>query len=257
MTKRKGARSRAEVPAEVLTGLNAGTLESASLPEVLVVDFRALLKAVLPRASAKTLAALDPQAGIVRRMEQASAILLDRLGLDGYDRLRIHPSDTVRGWAAYLLATAPEVPLPERLDWLRPLADDPHFGVREWAWMAIRPHLASALDQALPLLQPWTAEASVNLRRFAVESVRPVGVWCRQIVELRREPERGLPLLEPLRADGEKYVQDSVANWLNDAARTQPDWVRATCQRWERESDTRATRRIVQRALRRIGAAAE
>jgi len=258
MTQRKGARSMAEVTPEVRAGLAAGTLETASLPELLVLDFRALLGVALGKTSAKLKAKLvgqlDPAAGVVRRMEQAGAILFDHFGPDGYDTLKAHPSDTVRGWAAYVLAATPDLGLDEQLTRLRPLADDGHFSVREWAWMALRPNLAADLATAVPLLRAWTGERAVNLRRFAVESIRPVGVWCRQIAALRRDPALGLPVLEPLRAEAEKYPQDSVANWLNDAARSKPDWVRAVCRRWAEASDTPATRRIVQRALRRIGA---
>lgn len=53
-----------------------------------------------------------------------------------------------------------------------------------------------------------------------------------------------------MRSETEKYAQDSVGNWLNDAAKDQPDWVRATCQRWrEASNDAPPTRRITARAL--------
>jgi 3-methyladenine DNA glycosylase AlkC len=118
--------------------------------------------------------------------------------------------------------------------------------------MAVRDATIQSLDEALRLLPPWAADPDPNIRRFASELTRPRGVWCAQIERLKAEPWAGVKLLEPLRADPSRYVQNSVANWLNDASRSQPAWVEETCGRWLAESDAAETRYIVRRALRTL-----
>ena len=116
--------------------------------------------------------------------------------------------------------------------------------------MAVRDEVAGDIDTAVPLLKPWVADADPNIRRFASELTRPRGVWCAQIESLKREPWRAAGLIEPLKSDSSLYVRNSVANWLNDASKTQPQWVEKTCLRWERESRTPETAYIVRRARR-------
>lgn len=251
---RKGARSRAEIAPDTLAALTAGRMEAATLVECLAVDHAVLLRATvpdLPSASQLELQALT-SAGITRRMAAAADALLAHLGRSGVDRLASHPSDTVRGWAAFMVGRAPGLTLPERLERLRPFADDPHFGVREWAWMAVRPEIAAGVESAITLLEPWAAEPSSHLRRFAVEATRPRGVWAAHIAALKRNPDLGLPLLEPLRADPSTYVQDSVANWINDAAKDQPRWAHNLCTRWRKASACPETERICRRASRSL-----
>jgi 3-methyladenine DNA glycosylase AlkC len=252
MSPRKGAARMADVTAETRAQLNAGTLESATIVEQFVIDFHQLLRVVVPSLPAERLNLVRPGDGILRRMSAAGQLLYSELGADVVEQLASHRSDTVRGWAAFALSHSPGLSLEARLMRARPLADDPHFGVREWVWLALRPHLAAELDPAIALLTPWTNEPSPFLRRFAVESTRPRGVWCAHIAALKLDPARGLPLLEPLRADPHRYVQDSLANWLNDAAKSQPAWVQTLCARWLEQSAMPATVRICARALRSI-----
>lgn len=251
---RKGATRSADIPAEVLDALSRGELQSATLAEALALDQARLVQTAFPdlppQALAKTQAAC--QLGILQRMNGIGAALLQAWGADGIAPCQTHGSDTVRGWACFMIGRQPGLDLPARLAAIRPLADDAHFGVREWAWMAMRPHLAQDLDAAIAQLAPWTAQPSERLRRFACEALRPRGVWCPHIAALKQQPQRALPILWPLHADPSPYVQDSVANWLNDAAKDQPDWVRDVCAQWLHAQPAAATRRICQRALRNL-----
>ncbi|MFT3803561.1 MAG: DNA alkylation repair protein [Burkholderiaceae bacterium] len=251
---RKGATRAADIPADVLLALSRGEMQSATLAECMALDQAQLMRAVFRGLSAKALEEVDAacKLGVLKRMSRIGAVLWDALGTEGIEACRMHGADTVRGWACFMIGARPGLQLSARLDAIRPLADDGHFGVREWAWMAMRAHLAGELDASIAHLARWTSSPSERLRRFASEALRPRGVWCAHIVPLKREPGRALPILTPLRADPSVYVQDSVANWLNDAAKDQPDWVRDLCAGWLRAAPADATRRICQRALRRL-----
>lgn len=242
----------ADVDPKVLRDLHAGRREARSLAEWLALDYRKLIRLVVASPTSAELALLDPSIGVSKRMHNAARIVLDRLGPGCLPTLQAHHSDTLRGWAAYVVGLLPDLTLTERLAQIRPLADDANSGVREWAWMGVRSHLAADVTRAIQLLTPWTAEPSANLRRFAIESTRPRGVWSAHITILKQQPELARPLLDPLMSDPHKYVQDSVSNWLNDAAKTSPDWVRQFCAVWLRRRPSAATTRICRRAQRSL-----
>lgn len=248
------ARRVADISPARLAQLDSGTVEATTLTECLAVDFAVLMQAALPDMGQGALAQMDHAApdGISKRMPLAARLILARYGPQKLVELSQHPSDTLRGWACFMVGAVEGHSLTERLDMIRPLADDSHFGVREWAWMALRPHVAADLDTAIALLSSWTSEPSERLRRFASEITRPRGVWCAHLGALRKLPSLALPILEPLRADSAPYVQDSVGNWLNDAAKDQPDWVRALCTGWQQASPVPATLRICKRAQRSL-----
>jgi 3-methyladenine DNA glycosylase AlkC len=250
MVARKGSLKPTDVPIDILTQLNSGTIETVNLAESLAVDFAILMAQIVPELANVAKNRIPPTDGITKRMATAGTLLLEHLGAAGVEELAAHPSDTVRGWAAYLLAAIPDLSLEQRLESMRSLADDHHFGVREWAWLAVRPYIAAQLDAAIPLLIPWVDESSPNIRRFAIEVTRPRGVWCAHIPKLKQHPEMGLELLEPVRADDSRYVRDSASNWLNDAAKSQPEWVKMVCHRWQLESNSPETTKLCTRALR-------
>ncbi len=263
-TKRKGAVRISEIPTTILKQLNTGEIESVNLTEWLAVDQRALLMNVLPALNlAEAVAPAFAQVSALKKRSQMqclpviATVLLYTLNPKTnrnklFGAMLVHPSDTVRCWAAYVIGLDDALNLEEKLTRLRPIASDQNSGVREIAWMAVRSDIDAQLAHAVALLTEWTKEADANLRRFASEATRPRGVWCKHITALKQNPELAYPILEPLKSDASKYVRDSVANWLNDASKSQPDWVREVCELWATDSPTPETKAIIKRALRTL-----
>jgi len=245
-------RKVTDVPAQTVAELNRGVRETRDLVEGFTIDFSQLMRQGLPEMSVPSFdrmrAGLDES--YTKRFRLAASICFDELGQAAVGRLGAHKSDTIRGWSAYAVGLIPDISIEDRLAMVRPLADDPHFGVREWAWLGVRGAIVDEPEKVIALLGPWVHDASANIRRFATEATRPRGVWAAHIGVLKETPKLALPLLDPLYSDASKYVQDSVANWLNDASKTQPGWVRSVCERWMSESDSTATARICKRAMR-------
>ncbi|MGI2036156.1 DNA alkylation repair protein [Rhizobium panacihumi] len=251
---RSTGRRVADIDPSRLALLDAGAAEATTLTECLAVDFAVLMQSAFPDIGQNAIETMHQAKadGISRRMSLAGHLILERYGMTALYDLQQHRSDTIRGWACFMIGAIGEKCLRERLILIRPLADDHHFGVREWSWMAVRPHIASDLDNAIAQLAEWTSEPSERLRRFASEATRPRGVWCSHIGALRRMPQKALAILAPLHDDAATYVQDSVGNWLNDASKDQPKWVRSICSSWSAGEPTTATSRICKRALRSI-----
>lgn len=263
IVNRKGARKASDIPSDVMGLLNRGQIETVNLTEWLAVNHLKLLRHVLiefgmMQHADVMLSALNQIEG-QSTMKVIPAIAGEWLKLFRqqtnkehavlFERLATHRSDSVRCWAAFVVGLE-QLELERKLELIRPFAADHHFGVREIAWMAVRDSVSQQLQLAIRLLSGWVREADANLRRFAIELTRPRGVWARHIADLKDHPELGLSLLEPLKADPSKYVQDSVANWLNDAAKSRPDWVFQVCRTWLEGSDKNETKRIVARAQR-------
>lgn len=260
---RKGAFRIALIPAEVLEALNDGKLETVNLNEFLALELPRLARNVAVHigldpdserlgdtfAMLPTFKPMQRHGHIARAFYDMTADHVERDAVA--HRLATHPSDVARCWATHWIQMS-GLSLQKQLEATWRFAADPHFGVREMAWMAVRDSTIRSLDEALRLLRPWVLNPDANIRRFASELTRPRGVWCAQIEQLKAEPWLAIELIEPLRADSSRYVQNSVANWLNDASRTQPEWVEEMCARWLREGDVPETRYITRRALRTL-----
>jgi len=258
MAKRKGYSKRSDVPPEIVQQLSRGQGASQTLAESLVVRHSVLLGELCETIPNSQREAVDGYEGILAKMRAGAELLVRYGGEKLLAATMDSPSDTALGYVAFAYGLTGEAAGPladwtltRRLAAVRPLAEHAHYGVREWAWLGIRTCAAAEIEHALVLLSPWTGEASAGLRRFASELTRPRGVWCKRIPELVASPQMGLTVLKPLRADPEKYVQLSVGNWLNDASKDNPDWVRSIAAEWNSKKATAASRAATAAILKR------
>jgi 3-methyladenine DNA glycosylase AlkC len=259
---RHGARSMAEVPRAVLIQLEDGEIETVNLMEWLAIDMGALARNVALRLSVGRLRfALERAAeamvdkGVTARLRiagQAIAEAVADFDSPTFRHLALHASDVVRQWACYAVNSAATGPsLSERLSLTLPFDADDNMSVREAAWMAFRPRVIMGLEEAIASLERISRSPNARERRFAIETLRPRSVWGAHIEKLKRRPEMALSVLENVRHYRDAYVQRAVGNWLNDASKSQPDWVRDICSLWSAQRN-RHTDAIVRRGLRTL-----
>ena len=260
---RKGARNRKEVPEEVKILLNHGKIEAVNLVESLVIDQEELLKNVLiDLKSEKYLDSCKNEINNMKKktypqfMSTIGKTLLKQSKENNdqelFKNFSNHTSDIVRSWACYFIGFDNDLTLAEKFEAIKPFASDEHFSVREEAWFVMREDILNNLEESISILSKWTKEENPYFRRFASEATRPCGVWTKHINDLKESPDLALSILDPLKSDKEKYVQDSVGNWLNDASKSNPQWVKDLCKNWIETSTTKETEKIVKRGLRTI-----
>lgn len=261
--KRKGSKSTKDIPKDILEQLNSGQIETANLVEWLAVDQRLLLANLLNQTN-KTEYLKPILTDIDNLKKQTVNTINETIGTGLFEQslknddteiltiISTHKSDLIRCWATYTIGKNQNLDISQKLKQIQIFSADKHFGVREISWLAVRPTIAKNLTQSIEILSGWTNHKDENVRRFASEATRPRGVWCEHIEELKQNPELGLTILEPMKSDKAKYVQDSVGNWLNDASKTHPDFVKNICKKWGKESSTKETAYIIKKALRTI-----
>lgn len=115
----------------------------------------------------------------------------------------------------------------------------------------IRPFLNRWPEETLDRLQVWAADENYHVRRLVSEGTRPKLPWARK-VELTLD--QTLPLLDRLQGDPTRFVTRSVANHLNDVAKSDPQSVLDRLAAWEADGAQAARERAWMRrhALRTL-----
>lgn len=154
----------------------------------------------------------------------------------------------VEGWAAWPLATVIELFGPSRPD--EALDAMEHVTQRMSCEFAVRPFLRDHHDATYARLLEFTGHHDERVRRLPSEGTRPRLPWGMKVPRLLDDPRPGLALLHRLRHDPSETVRRSVANHLNDVAKTHPELVVETVGAWMGEPET--DRRMVTHALRTL-----
>lgn len=94
---------------------------------------------------------------------------------------------------------------------------------------SIRYFIREFPEETLARLELWARDSNYHVRRLVSESTRPLLPWSGR---LDLQSTDTLPLLDYLHADITRYVTRSVANHLNDIAKSQPDLVVRTLRTW-------------------------
>ena len=107
-----------------------------------------------------------------------------------------------------------------------------HFATQRFSVEnAIRPFLSQFPRASMAFVERCATDPNYHVRRLASEGIRPLLPWA---------PRAPLPttfivsVLDQLHADSTRYVTRSVANCLNDIAKSDADTVIATLERWHR-----------------------
>jgi len=107
--------------------------------------------------------------------------------------------------------------------------------------------------KSLALLKKWAKDPNPHVRRLASEGSRPNLPWGKKLHFVVEDPENTtIPILALLQDDPSEYVRRSVANHLNDFAKTHPDLVVKHLKKWQKQKPTKDKDRMITHALRTL-----
>ena len=161
--------------------------------------------------------------GIMQRMRQTAVSLYGTLPADFPEALPILQKLAPRighGFAAITLSEYVALYGQKHFDLsLEALKFFTRFGSSEFA---IRHFLVADFERAITVMRRWAEDDDEHVRRLASEGSRPRLPWSFQLRNLIADPSPTGSILERLKADPSLYVRKSVANHLNESARTIP-----------------------------------
>lgn len=118
------------------------------------------------------------------------------------------------------------------------------------AEFSIRPFLLNQPSRTISILLQWAHSDDEHLRRLASEGCRPRLPWAMKLTNMLQMPSPAMEILEQLKSDPSLYVRKSVANHLNDLAKTYPEAVLDWLTTWP--IDDPHVKWVIRHALRNL-----
>lgn len=113
---------------------------------------------------------------------------------------------------------------------LQALAYLTSFGSSEFA---IREFLKEDFNHTIRVMESWSKDKNVHVRRLASEGSRARLPWSFKLDRVINDPSSTAKILENLKSDPELYVKKSVANHLNDLSKDNPDYMIRKIGEWD------------------------
>jgi 3-methyladenine DNA glycosylase AlkC len=116
---------------------------------------------------------------------------------------------------------------------------------------AIRNFINAFPDETFKKIEEWIKHPHYHVRRLASEGTRPKLPWG---MKIGLDVNQALSLLDTLHSDSTRFVTRSVANHLNDIAKTHPELVLERLKKWKKEQkqNTKELDFIIRHALRTL-----
>lgn len=99
----------------------------------------------------------------------------------------------------------------------------------------IRPFVDRYPKKCFNQMKKWAKSDNLHLRRLSSEGLRPRLPWAKKFQQFIDNPSPVLTILELLKDDTSKFVQNSVANTLNDILKDNEEIALSTIDNWKQD----------------------
>lgn len=97
----------------------------------------------------------------------------------------------------------------------------------------IRPFITKYPTETIAQMKKWAVSENIHLRRLASEGMRTRLPWAKKLSDFIENPAPIIEILEILKDDPSKFVQNSVANSLNDIFKDNEEIAMSIVNRWK------------------------